>query len=76
MENSRKTRHEAKPSELKRCRNVRYLSDFSDDQIFYFAIFVDFYEITNVKLFDIQSCQPDRLYFPQYDYDYLLVNKY
>jgi hypothetical protein len=29
-----------------------------------------------VKLFDIQSCQPDRFYFPCYDYDeYFLVNK-
>jgi hypothetical protein len=40
-----------------------------------FCTLADFYEITNVKLFDIQSCQPDRLHFPCYDYDYLLVNK-
>jgi hypothetical protein len=26
-------------------------------------------------MLDIQSYQPDRLYFPYYDYDYLLVNK-
>jgi hypothetical protein len=26
-----------------------------------FSVFVDFYEITNVKLFDIQSRQPDGL---------------
>jgi hypothetical protein len=30
---------------------------------------------TFVKLFDIRSCQSDRLYFSYYDYDYLLVNK-
>jgi hypothetical protein len=39
--------------------------------------FADFYEITNVKLFDKQNYQPDRLYFPYMiiDYYYLLVNK-
>jgi hypothetical protein len=27
------------------------------------------------RLFNIQSCQPARLYFPYYEYDYLVVNK-
>jgi hypothetical protein len=39
-----------------------------------FSVFVDFYEITNVKLFDMQSRQPDRWYFPYYD-DLLLKKK-
>jgi hypothetical protein len=32
--------------------------------MFYFATFAVFYEITNVKLFDVQSCQPDICIFP------------
>jgi hypothetical protein len=29
--------------------------------------------LTIVKLFDIYSCQPNRLYFPCYYYDYYLL---
>jgi hypothetical protein len=38
-----------------------------------FSAFAVFYEMTNVKLFDMQSRQSDRWYFPYYDY--LLVKK-
>jgi hypothetical protein len=38
-----------------------------------FCTFADFYEIANVKVFDIQNCQPDKLYFPYYDYDYAVL---
>jgi hypothetical protein len=38
-----------------------------------FCSFADFYEITNIKFFDIQSCQPDRLYFMII---YIYVNKF
>jgi hypothetical protein len=47
------------------------------DQPLWFCLlcnFAEIYEMTKVKLFDIYSCQPDRLYFPCYDYDYLLVD--
>jgi hypothetical protein len=40
--------------------------------MFYFALLQIFMK---QQLFDIQSCQPGKLYFPYYDYDYLLVNK-
>jgi hypothetical protein len=41
--------------------------------LFYCAI-LQIYEITIVKLFDIYSCQPNRLRFSCYDYNYLLVD--
>jgi hypothetical protein len=35
-----------------------------------FCTFANFNEITNVKLFDVQRYQPDRLCFPYYYYNY------
>jgi hypothetical protein len=42
--------------------------------VFLLCNFAEIYEIIIVKHFDIYSCQRDRLYFPCYDYDYLLVD--
>jgi hypothetical protein len=52
IENSAKTRHEAKPSEFSSVETV--ICQIFSAKIFYFALL----------LFDIQSCQPNRFYFP------------